>query len=395
MTIRKPARLPGPRDATAGAWVLALLWVFAVQAASHADVSASLQAIKAVGPEGHGNAEAARAWAELAALPASDLPRLVAAIDGAPDLARNYVFSAATAIAERELKAGHALPLAALGDYVFDTSHGPRSRRLAFELIGRADAATAEALVPGFIDDPSPELRRDAVQRLADKASKIASEGRTNAAGVIYQQALQFARDGDQIESLVRPLKDLGRPVDVVQLLGFLTHWKIIAPFDNSGRAGFEKVYPPENELNFDKEYDGKDGKVKWKDFIGTHEFGMIDFNKAASPLKEVAGYAFTEFQSDAARPAELRIGCKNGWKIWFNGKYLFGRDEYHRGAEMDQYKLPVTLQPGRNTILVKCTQNEEKEEWTVEWEFQMRVTDPTGRVIRSVPAVASNGAGR
>jgi hypothetical protein len=59
----------------------------------------------------------------------------------------------------------------------------------------------------------------------------------------------------------------------------------------------------------------------------------------------------------------------------------------------MDQYKLPVQLQAGRNTILVKLTQNEEKEEWTVEWEFQLRVTDPTGRVIRSVsqPAQAAS----
>ena len=34
----------------------------------------------------------------------------------------------------------------------------------------------------------------------------------------------------------------------------------------------------------------------------------------------------------------------------------------------------------------MKLTQNEQKEEWTVEWEFQLRVTDPTGRVIRSAP---------
>jgi hypothetical protein len=114
---------------------------------------------------------------------------------------------------------------------------------------------------------------------------------------------------------------------------------------------------------------------------------GMVDFNKAYAPLKEVTGYAFTEFHSDARRPAEIRIGCKNGWKLWFNGRYLFGRDEYHRGAELDQYRLPIQLRPGRNTLLVKLTQNEQKEDWTVEWEFQLRITDPTGRVIRSAPA--------
>jgi hypothetical protein len=82
--------------------------------------------------------------------------------------------------------------------------------------------------------------------------------------------------------------------------------------------------------------------------------------------------------------PAELRLGCKNGWKLWFNGQFLFGRDEYHRGAEIDQYRLPVTLRPGANTIVVKLCQDEEVEDWTVEWEFQLRVTDPTGKPIRA-----------
>jgi hypothetical protein len=30
----------------------------------------------------------------------------------------------------------------------------------------------------------------------------------------------------------------------------------------------------------------------------------------------------------------------------------------------------------------VKCCQDEQKEEWTVEWEFQLRVCDSTGTAI-------------
>jgi hypothetical protein len=32
----------------------------------------------------------------------------------------------------------------------------------------------------------------------------------------------------------------------------------------------------------------------------------------------------------------------------------------------------------------VKLTQNEQKEEWTKEWEFQMRLTDALGTPIAS-----------
>jgi hypothetical protein len=100
--------------------------------------------------------------------------------------------------------------------------------------------------------------------------------------------------------------------------------------------------------------------------------------------LKEVTGYAYSEFVAAKARPAELRLGCKNAWKVWLNGKLLFGRDEYHRGQRIDQYKMPVQLKEGKNTILVKLCQNEQKEKWTVEWEFQLRVCDPTGTAILS-----------
>ena len=50
----------------------------------------------------------------------------------------------------------------------------------------------------------------------------------------------------------------------------------------------------------------------------------------------------------------------------------------------IDQYKLPVQLKKGANIILIKACQNEQKEEWTVEWQFQLRVCDATGTAIHS-----------
>ena len=359
---------------------------------SSADIASALDALRRVGPEGHGHAAATAAWSSLSQSDASHLTALLSAMDGAGDLSRNWLFTAANAIVDRTLQAGNPLPLPSLADFLLNTSHDPRARRLALDLIARGDNTLAEVLIPGLLDDPSTELRREAVQRLIDRANKTLAEGRKDPASVLFQQASAFARDADQIEALTKPLKELGRPVDLVQQLGFLVHWKVIGPFDNTGGAGFDRIFPPESEIKFDTEYDGKEGKVRWKDFASTHEMGMVDFNKAYAPIKEVTGYAFTEFHSDAPKPAEIRLGSKNGWKVWFNGKYLFGRDEYHRGVELDQYKLPVQLQPGRNTLLVKVTQNEQKEDWTVEWEFQIRITDPNGRVIRSAPVGVNVG---
>ena len=78
----------------------------------------------------------------------------------------------------------------------------------------------------------------------------------------------------------------------------------------------------------------------------------------------------------------ELRLGCKNAYKIWHNGKLVFGRDEYHRGTRIDHYQLKINLTAGRNTLLVKLCQNEQKENWTKEWRFQLRVCDATGTAV-------------
>lgn len=375
--------LPRLANATSSI-VVGLLLITASGVRADVDTEEAFAVIRRVDNEGTGNDVARDAWAKISALPANHLPRLLEAMNGANARACNYFLAAASAIADREEKAGRPLPIAALGDFLLNRTHDPRARRLAFELIARANARTAEILLSGLLDDPAQELRRDAVQRIIDAAANASTGGDKDSAKLLYTQALQFSRDAGQISSIMGPLKDLGRSVDLVSLLGFVTQWKVIGAFDNTGRTGFEKVFPPEQEIDWTAEYDGKSGKVRWQEFTSTHEFGMVDFNKPLGALKEVTGYAWTEFQSSTERPAELRLGCKNGWKLWFNRKYVFGRDEYHRGAEIDQYRLPVTITPGRNTILVKLTQNEQKEDWTVEWEFQLRITDPNGQIIRT-----------
>jgi hypothetical protein len=158
--------------------------------------------------------------------------------------------------------------------------------------------------------------------------------------------------------------------------------WKVIGPFDNTDRKGFETVFPPEKELRLDSVYEGKGKQVKWVPFESTNEYGKLDFNQPLGSEKEVTGYAVTTIDAPAEREAELRLGCKNAWKIWLNGELLFGRDEYHRGQQMDQYKLKCRLKKGANTVLVKCCQNEQKEAWTVEWEFQLRLCDSTGTAL-------------
>ncbi len=339
--------------------------------------------LRAVGPQGSGNEKATAAWARVAAAGGEAIPGVLGAMDGANDYALNWLRLAVDTIAQRELAAGGRLPVSALESFVADTRHHPRARYQAYELIRRMEADRAEKMLPGLLTDPGNELRRDAVQAVMTRAAdRLASDKAGAIAG--YREALGHAREADQIDEIAKALTGQGETVDLMKVFGWVTKWKLIGPFDNTGGAGWSTEFPPEKALDLGAELDGKKGRVRWVDYETRNEYGLVDFNTPFTSLKEVTGYATTEFWSDRARTAQVRLGCKNGWKVWMNGKLLFARDEYHRAAEMDQYRLPVELKAGKNVLLVKCCQNEQTEDWTKEWEFQLRVTDEQGTPIFS-----------
>ncbi len=340
-----------------------------------------LEQIRAVGREGEGNEAATSAWKALTEADPATLPEVLAGMNGANPLAENWLRAAVGVIADRAIEA-KTLPVAAVQAFLQNTANSPTARVVAFDLLHRAQPELAETLTPGLLDDPSSELRRHPVAKLLDAGDEALAQDKKEAAIADYQKAMNSARDEDQIKDLAKKLKDLGKPVDLPRHFGFILNWKLIAPFTNVERKGFDTEFPPEKEIKLDAAYPGKNTDAKWTDFTSKDEYGMVDFNKPFTMLKEVTGYAYSEFDSTEARDAQIRLGCKNGWKVWLNGELLFARDEYHRGAKLDQYKLPVKLKKGKNAILVKCCQNEQTEQWTVEWQFQLRVCDATGTAI-------------
>ena len=355
------------------------VWV-AFSISSFGALDQALEKIVNVGREGQGNEAASESWKEVVkAGPSALLPILSATGKGSP-VADNWLRLAANTIADQ---AKSAVSIAELESFLGDVKHLASARQLAFDLIQQADPAKAELIEPGLLNDSSQELRRGAVQRLVNEAKASAEAKNEAAAKSAYEKAFAAARDEDQVKAIADGLEKLGEKPDIAQHFGFLMTWNIIGPFDNTKRAGFETVFPPEKEVKLDSTYDGKTAAVKWQPFETKQEYGKVDFNKPLGMLKEATAYASTTFISETDRDAEIRLGCKNGWKVWLNGELLFGRDEYHRGAQLDQYKLKCHLKRGANLILIKCCQNEQTEQWTVEWEFQLRVCDSTGTAIK------------
>jgi len=348
---------------------------------AEADVASSLAQVRKVGAKGAGYKEAVAALQTLNRASVGELPQILAAMDGADALVTNWLRGVAETVAQRELDKGGKLPVSQLEQFLVDTKHAPKARRLAYELIARVDAQAEQRIIPGLINDPSLELRRDAVA-LALAAAEKAGDDKA-AAAKAYRTAFQSARDLDQIKVAATKLKELGEKVDLPQHMGFLMKWKVIGPFENAGGDGFQVAYPPEREYNASAEYDGKKDKVKWVDLETSDEYGTLDLNKLVGPHKGAIAYVYAEFESAKAVDAEFRLGTVNANKIWVNGELLTTNHVYHSGSAIDQYIAPGKLKAGRNTILLKIAQNEQTEPWAQDWKFQFRVCDAIGTPIK------------
>jgi hypothetical protein len=366
---------------TRSTWVLsALLLAPATRAGGSDDVAALAQRIKAVSAEGAGNAAASEASRKLARLGPDSLVAVLLAMDDANPKAANWLRAAVDAIAEQAIAAERPLPTGELERFVLDRNRAGPVRRLAFEWLCRVDATAADRLVPGMIDDPAVELRRDAVARAMAQAQQLLQGDDKPAATAAYRKSLDAARDRDQVLEIAKQLESLGEKPDLTRHFGCLQRWRLIAPFDNTGKAGFAAAHPPEKEIKLDSEYDGKAVKVQWREHVTADQFGMVDLNKVIGKHMGVVAYAMAEIESPESRAVRICVGTPNAVKVWLNGKLVLTKEEYHHGASMDQYVAACQLQPGRNTLMLKICQNEQKEEWAQNWMFQARICDLTGK---------------
>jgi hypothetical protein len=338
--------------------------------------------VRRVGPDGQGSAAAAMAWRHLAAADVADLPLLLAGMDGASPLARNWLRPAIDRVLERAAAAKKPLPAAALDAFLRDRRHDPQARRLAYDLLREADPAAPERYLPTMLDDPSPDLRRDAIDRLLARADKRLAAGQKAEARPLYRDALAAAREQGQIDAAARKLRGLGETVDLPARLGLLLRWKLIGPFPNKDRKGMATAYPPEQALDFAATYDGKAGKVRWLDHTSKDDHGLVDLKEALKDHAEVVTYAAADFVSKDAREVDVRLGCYTGFKLWVNGALVLERGDAYTGMQLDHYTAKARLKPGRNVILLKVGQDEAPPQLPPMLRFQLRVCDADGAAV-------------
>jgi hypothetical protein len=335
-----------------------------------------IETIRAVGKEGKGNADAAKAWKSLVAVGPAALAPILDALNDDEIVAGNWLQPAFEAVAEKAAEDGQ-LSTTLLEKALADTKKANVARTLAYVWLVRQDKTAATRLLPGMLADPAPGLRRRAVEDAVKRAEAMEKGDKSNK---LYREAFRAAGDPEQIESIAKALEAFGDKPDVAKQLGVVSRWHLVAPFDNTKAKGFDVAYPPEKGVELAATYKGKDGKAAtWTEHTTTDPQGAVDLKKVLGPLKGTVAYAYATVEMPEARRVYLRTGSIAALKVFVNGKEAFGCEEYHHGTRIDQYAVRVPLLKGKNEILVKVCQNEQVEQWAQAWNFQLRICDTVG----------------
>jgi hypothetical protein len=295
----------------------------------------------------------------------------LAAMKVATPLGRNWLSGLANSIYR---KSGTS-QTAELTKFLADSSQDGEARYLVFQWLTASNVSLRNELLTNMNQDSSPELRFLAI----DEAMKAKLENKQ------LTTLLDAARHPSQVVSIIEKLKEQGETIDQSKQLGFLPNWRLIGPFDNVGTVNFDKAFPLESDWmkgTIKDEYQGKTEVVQWKTETTTAPDGVVDLATVYAKEKGCIIYALAEFDSEKDQVAEVRLGCINGNKTWVNGKLVMSNEVYHTGAQIDQYSEPIRLKAGKNQILLKICQNEQKEPWAQDFQFQLRICDSTGKAI-------------
>ncbi len=161
---------------------------------------------------------------------------------------------------------------------------------------------------------------------------------------------------------------------DVIKSTGFITEhqWLILGPFDNNGGIGYTTSYIPENttEIDLKATYKGLNGKVSWKKCDDDLLNGYVSLGE---DINWGVAYAYATVSSPDERDVQFKYDGDDQSKVWVNGKQVYTNNSA-QAAVMDNNTIPVKLNAGKNTILVKVC------EQTGFWGFYLRITDKDGK---------------
>ncbi len=167
-----------------------------------------------------------------------------------------------------------------------------------------------------------------------------------------------------------------------IDALGFVRQWRVIGPFDNEGKTGFDREDPPEQRrmepLDDAATYEGRERPVSWREYPDVTRAGYVSFDAVFRPNANVCGYAESFVTSERAQALTLWVGGGGATRVWWNGAVVHS-DPAYRTPHPDRSVAVVGAHAGLNRLLVKTCASDGV------WGFYLRIGDARGEVARGV----------
>lgn len=231
---------------------------------------------------------------------------------------------------------------------------------------------------------PAARAAKDTSQ-LTNLVEALIEDMPVNAAGRVHASLLlaTFHHEHNRPEEAERYMRRSGIVPE--------SAWWTIGPFDNT-RATEDHMPEETTKVDPTRIYQGKSQQVSWKqvadgtpdglvnlaEIFGFGGFtGLIDalfINQARVELDGLVGYASVVVKSPDERKVRICFSSLNNATIWFNGEEVFTSDQDQNPVITQYHPIPVTLNPGENSIRVKLG----GRQWG--WGFHLWLTDMDGK---------------
>jgi tetratricopeptide (TPR) repeat protein len=210
-------------------------------------------------------------------------------------------------------------------------------------------------------DDADPEVSRALFEALSKNRS------------IDVQHRVQAAR------RVAWDLRRTGEPKasqEAFDRLGYLSAFRVVGPFDNEGKRGFDTAFGPELERRdaprAEAAYAGREREVRFRNLPAIAQGGYVSFDAVFRPTENVCGFAETSLTLDKDEAITLWAGGGGALKLYFNGDEVLS-DAAYRAPSPERHAVRVAGHKGENRVLIKSCVS------SGAWGFYLRVGDARG----------------
>ncbi|MGD9201017.1 MAG: hypothetical protein PVI26_05610, partial [Chitinispirillia bacterium] len=260
---------------------------------------------------------------------------------------------------------------------------GEAYRGIAFTMnfLGHLDS-TMIYLFKGFLEDRDTVLLYAAWINLISFGREWIGHSLKDGYRVLETLTQNYTLNNGECFSLLadRYINDgnIKRARKLIEKMGIIRNFQMIGPFENISGSGYKKKYPPEKEIDLNKEYNGKDGaKISWFPFYNTNPSGWVftGFNYASN---NAILYYYSDIKSTIDQEAVIGFGASGIFKIYLNDNLVLA-DSVFRNTGTDMYMQKVKLYKGDNKLLIKIGHE------NLHSNFLIRFMDRQGKKLNTV----------